>query len=593
MNERPIARFHDLPSFLRVLEKMGELKRVKIEVSPILEITEIVTRVLQSKGPAILFERVKGSPYPLVINLFGTERRVEIILRRHPQAIGEDFVHLLEQMNPPTPRKIFSLLPFARRLLAMRPHLQRKSRVYEVVEEPNLWTLPAIQCWPKDGGRFITFPLVITHHPVKNTRNVGTYRMQIYTEKTAGMHWHIHKGGAKHYFEAERLGKDLPVAVAIGGDPVLAFSAIAPLPEEVDEIAFAGFLRGSPIPLTRARTLPWAVPAEAEFILEGIVPCGERRMEGPFGDHFGHYSAPALFPVFHIHFFARRSHPIYHTIFVGKPPQEDAPIGHAIEHIFNPLVKILFPEIVDMWAYMEAGFHNLLVVAVEERYPRHAVKTMFSILGFGQLSLTKTVILVSKGVNPRDFQAVLQEIRQNFDPAIDFYLIPNTILDTLDFTGKEQHIGSKMVLIACRKGQPLISPVSPHPVSPVGKIPGVTNYRLISDCLLILQVNQPGKFILQQSLQLPDYKDVKIIATVSEDVDLQSDTEYIWGIFTRFDPQKDVFFERTKMENATPHYEGRLCIDATWKANYPEPLKMPEDIRKLVDQKWDAYWKGE
>ncbi len=591
MNERLMARFHDLPSFLRVLEEMGELKRVKIEVDPVLEITEIVTRVLQQKGPAILFERVKGSPYPSVINLFGTERRMEIILRRHPQAIGEELVHLLEQLNPPTARKMFSLLPFTRRFLAMRPRLQQKSRVHEVVEEPDLLTLPAIQCWPQDGGRFITFPLVITHHPVKGTRNLGTYRMQIYTRKATGMHWHIHKGGARHYFEAERLGKDLPVAVAIGGDPILAFCAIAPLPEEMDEIAFAGFLRGSPIALTRAKTLPWAVPADAEFILEGMVPRGERRMEGPFGDHFGHYSAPALFPVFHIHLITRRHHPIYHTIFVGKPPQEDAPIGHAIEHIFNPLVKVFFPEIVDMWAYMEAGFHNLLVVAVDERYPRHAVKTMFSIWGFGQLSLTKTIILVSRDVNPRDFQAVLQEIRRNFDPATDFYLIPNTILDTLDFTGVEQHIGSKMSLNACRKERPLDFPVTSHSVSPVGKIPGVTGYRVVCDCLLILQVNQPGKPILQQFLQLPGYEYVKIIATVSEDVDLQSEAEMIWGIFTRFDPQKDVFFERTKMENATLHYEGRLCIDATWKSDYPEPLKMSEDIKKMVDQKWDAYWR--
>lgn len=586
--------FHDLSTFVQYLEREGELRRVSTEVDPVLEVTEIVTRVAREGGPAVLFEHPKGSEFPLLINIFGTDRRVETVLGKPPQAIGEELAALLEKLNPPTPRKLLSLLPYAKKLQSMKTPVWGRGPVQQIVEEPDLTALPALKCWPKDGGRFITFPLVITHSVRRGTRNLGTYRMQIFNAKETGMHWQIHKGGAKHYYEAEAAGKDLEVAVVIGGDPVLAFAAVAPLPDEVDEIGFAGYLRGLPIPVAPAKTISYLVPAEAEFVLEGLVPKGERRLEGPFGDHFGHYSEAAMFPVFHVRAVTRRRNPIYHGIFVGKPPQEDGPIGNAISRMFDPLLKIIFPEIKDLWAYEAAGFHNLLVVAVEERYPRHAVKTMMSVWGFGQLSLTKTIITVSKDVNPRDFQAVLAEIGRHFNPAEDFLLIHDAILDDLDFTGREMRVGSKMGLNACAKDRPphAAPALSDEVVSDLPRtLPGVRKAKALPGGFLVLQVEGEGKPALRRFLALPHFADVKMVVAVSADVRIEDPTELIWGIFTRFDPQRDVFFEHTELDGARAVYGGRMCVDATWKPGYPEPIVMDEAVVKEVDRKWDLYWK--
>jgi 4-hydroxy-3-polyprenylbenzoate decarboxylase len=585
--------YRDLPSYLKALERAHELKRVPVEVDPELEITEIVTRVVKNEGPALLFEKVKGSPYPLAINIFGSARRIEMALGRPPAELGEALAALAQAVQPPGWLKLWKSRRTLWRLSKMRTLNTWNAPAQAVVEEPDLTQLPILKCWPKDAGRFMTFGLVMTEHPLTHARNVGLYRLQAITSNTTGMHWQIQKGGGFHYAEAEKRMQRLPLAVIIGADPYLLMAAIAPLPEGMDEVAFSGFLRGSPMAMARGRSIPLKVPAHAEFVLEGEVPPVERVLEGPFGDHFGHYSHAAPFPVFHIRKVTRKAHPIYLGAVVGKPPQEDRYLGDAMQEVMGPLIRLIRPEVRDLWAYYEAGFHNLLVVGVHQRYGKEAIKTALGILGEGQLSLTKCLVLVDASVNARDFHAVLQAIHQNFDPAEDFLLLPGTALDTLDFTSYTMNLGSKMVLDATRN--PNARPArkfvaTDHDFHALkGKDHRITGWRLWDETLLVVQVKSEGRKVLEHLVRDTSLEGVKIVAVVSEDVDLEDRESTLWGLFTRFDCARDVVFSGTHLVGSVVRYTGCLGIDATWKNGYPEPLEMTEDIREKVDARWAEY----
>lgn len=583
----------NLQSFLKALEFHKELKRIRVEIDPELEITEIATRVVRQEGPALLFEKVKGSPFPLAINIFGSARRIELALGRLPQELGDDLARLAQALNPPALGKLFKSHRTVRRVLAMRTRRGWRAPSQEVIEEPNLEHFPILKCWPKDAGRFITFPLIITHHPLTHVRNVGLYRMQVFSPSSTGMHWQIQKDGGFHYAEAERRDQALPVAVVLGADPYLLMAAIAPLPEGMDEMAFSGFLRGHPVRLSQAKTIPMKVPADAEIILEGEVAPQERQIEGPFGDHFGHYSHAAPFPVFRIHQITRRQYPVYLAAVVGKPPQEDRYLGDAMQEVLSPLIRLIRPEVQDLWAYYEAGFHNLLVVAVNQRYGKEAMKTALGLMGQGQLSLTKCLILVDVSVNVRDFHGVLQAIRNNFDPREDFLLLPGVPLDTLDFTSFKMNLGSKMILDATRPHK--ARPTKKNNASPSAmenlkqKDSRIMGWRLWNETLLVVQVRQEGRKVLEELVRDPDLEGVKIIATVSPDVDLEDHVSTLWGIFTRFDCARDVSFTETHLLGPTVWYSGRLGIDATFKPGYPEPLEMTEEIREKVNVRWGEY----
>lgn len=587
----------DLQSFIRYLEREGELKRVRAEVDPELEITEIATRIVRQKGPALLFERVKGADFPLAINLFGSERRIELALGRHPAEIGEALVKLVESANPPSLGRLWSQRSTLRWLLNMRVTTARgRALSQEVSEEPDLRRLPILKCWPGDGGRFFTYPMVLTTHPETGGRNLGVYRMHVYDERTTGMHWQIQKGGRFHYWEAERAGVPIEVAVVLGGDPALMLSAAVALPENVDEVAFSGLLRGKPLPLVRARTLGVRVPANAEFVIEGVVPPHERREEGPFGDHFGYYSKQAPFPVFHINKITRRRDAVYPATVVGKPPREDKYIGDATQEMVGPLIKLIRPEVVGLWAHYEAGFHNLLTVAVKVRYRREAIKTGLALLGESQLSLTKAVILVDAGVNPRDFRAVLGAVRRNFDPARDLTVIPRAPLDTLDFSSFRTHLGSKMIVDAT-------SPVEEDLAEDSGDgaagsaipdlrrlDPRISDWRLVEHTLLAIKARSAGRDVCELVVRFGLPPSVKIVAAVSEDVDLDDQTSLIWGIFTRFDPARDLVFARSELRGAWPVHEGPVGIDATFKDGYPDPLVMTDEIIDRVSRRWGEYF---
>ncbi len=595
--------FADLQSFVAALERQGELKRVRAEVDPELEITEIATRVVREEGPALLFERVKGSPYPLAINLLGSRRRIEMALGREPAAIGRELIAFVERLNPPSLGKLWAMRSTVRRLLAGRLRTVRRAPCQEVVEGPALGTLPVLKCWPGDGGRFLTLPLVLTRSPVTGRSNLGIYRMHVYDERSTGMHWQLQKGGGFHYHEAESQGQALEVAAVLGGDPALIIAAVLPLPEGLEELVFAGILRGKPTPMVQARTLSMHLPASAEIVLEGRVFPGARALEGPFGDHFGHYSNAAPFPVFRIQAVTRRRNPIYPAAVVGLPPQEDRYLGDAAQEFLNPFIKLVQPEIEDLWAYYEAGFVNLVVASVRSRYAKEPLKTALGLFGNGQLSLTKCVVLVGPGVDPRDWRAVLREVRQHFRPESDFLLLPRVPLDTLDFTSFTMHLGSKMALDATPKD------LTPWLPSLRGKgensvvegvldlkrlAPEALGWRLWEDALLAVQLDtRPPQTsdILLRLARAPELAGVKLIAGVSPDVRLDDRVSLIWGIFTRFDPARDVRFPEMRMEGAAPVYRGPLCIDAMFKPGYPEPLKMDPDVVKRVDERWKEYFK--
>ena len=587
--------FDNLQDFVKHLESNGELHRVTVEVDPELEITEIATRALKLGKPALLFEKVKGADYPLVINMLASERRIELALGRHPDEIGEQLIAFAEKVIPPTPKILYEESSMVRRLYNARPKNVTIARSQAVIEKPNLSVLPLLKTWPEDGGKFVTLPQVITYDPKTGKRNIGMYRIQKFDDQTTGMHWQIGKGGGFHYHVAEKMNQPLEVALVIGSDPALLLATVAALPEGIDEAMFAGFLRGRPTEFTSARSINIAVPANAEFVFEGIVKPHERRMEGPFGDHFGHYSGAAEFPVFHIQTATRRKNPIYPATIVGIPPMEDKFIGDATQQILAPLTRLIHHEVKNVWAYYESGFHNLLVVSVNERYKKEAMKAALGLMGTGQLSLTKCLITVSEHVDVRNFNDVLKAVRDNFDPHFDFIMIPKVPLDTLDFTSFKMNLGSKMIVDATEKKKPK-QKVNVKKLNDVVRSLSsfdrrIIDARLVEGSFLLVKVKKEGGPVIKKIVKHPDLEGVKIAATVSFDVDINEQESYIWGVFTRFDCERDIIFTEQKLIGISPIYKGILGIDATWKTGYPNPLVMDEAIVKKVDERWDSYWR--
>jgi 4-hydroxy-3-polyprenylbenzoate decarboxylase len=446
--------YRNLAAFLEALEREGELARISAEVSPHLEISEIADRTVKAGGPALLFENVRGSGMPVAINLFASRRRM---LRALELSSFEDWDERLEFfLDPKPPEGLLDKLkavPRFTELASMFPKTVRSGPCQEVVaagDDVDLGALPVLTCWPQDAGPFITMPLVVTRDSATGKTNVGMYRMQVFDRKTTGMHWQKHKDGAGQARGYEREGRRMEVAAAIGCDPATVFSAVAPLPPGVSEFLFAGFVRGEGVPLVPAKTVDLLVPAEAEIVLEGYVDPSERRTEGPFGDHTGFYSLEDEFPVFHVTAVTRRRDPVYLTTIVGRPPMEDGYLGEAVERLFLPLVRKTIPEIVDMWLPVEGIFHNLMIVAIDKRFPGHARKTMHAIWGTGQMMFTKTIVIVDKEVPLRRGPELLWRALTAIDPERDLEFVQGPV-DELDFASRLPCYGSKVGIDATRK----------------------------------------------------------------------------------------------------------------------------------------------
>jgi 4-hydroxy-3-polyprenylbenzoate decarboxylase len=494
--------YNDLREWMDALEEAGELKRVRTQVDPILEITEIADRVSKGAarkygrpgGPALLFENVKGANgVPVLINQFGSERRMQMALGvDRLDEVADRIRQLLNMKSPEGFLEKLKMLPMLADMGKFFPKTVATGPCKEVVKTKDfsLLDFPVLQCWPQDAGRFITLPCVITRDPRSGKRNVGMYRMQIYDATTAGMHWQRQKVAAEHYRELLRMGsteagagKDrtptsterragvdimarsgggsmlaegarpsgtMDVAVAIGTDPALTFSAIVPAPPDIEEFIIAGFLRQKPVELVKCETVDLEVPAAAEIVLEGYVKLDELRTEGPFGDHTGFYSLEDEYPVFHLTCITHRKNPIYATTIVGKPPMEDAWMGKAVERIFLPLMKLTLPEIVDVNLPVEGIFHNLMIVSIRKSYPGHARKVMNGIWALGQAMFTKCIVVVDEDVNVQDIGEVVLKVFNHIDPErdIQFTLGP---VDSLDHAARLPNFGSKMGVDATRK----------------------------------------------------------------------------------------------------------------------------------------------
>jgi 4-hydroxy-3-polyprenylbenzoate decarboxylase len=443
--------YQGLRDFVSDLEQAGELKRIHEPVSAELEITEITDRISKAKGPALLFEKVEGHSAPLLINAFGSEKRMAMALGVDDiDEIGGEIEELLQMPLPTGIVDKLKMIPKVARFAKYPPKTVSSAPCQEVVlDPPSLAFLPILKCWPQDGGRFITLPMVFTKSLSTGRRNCGMYRLHVYDEQTTGMHWHIHHDGARHSREYREAGKRMEVAVALGGDPAITYAATAPMPPDVDEMLFAGFLRKQPVEMVKCKTVDMEVPAGCEIVLEGYVDPSEERIEGPFGDHTGYYSLADKYPVFHIQCITHRRDPIYPTTIVGKPPMEDCYMGKATERIFLPLVKTQIPELVDMNLPLFGVFHNYAFVSIDKRYPFQAKKVMHCIWGLGQMMFTKIIVVVDKEVNVQDVEEVLWRVGNNVDPRRDITIVDGP-LDVLDHSSPLPRAGSKIGIDATK-----------------------------------------------------------------------------------------------------------------------------------------------
>jgi len=445
--------FETLQDFVHALEGAGELRRIAQPVDPVLEISEIADRVVRAGGPALLFEHPKGSSVPVLINAFGTMRRCALALG---VASLDEIVTRIEGLLRVAPAtswgKRVRALGRLMRLASFAPSTVRSALCQQVVirDNPSLDFLPILKCWPQDGGRFLTLPMVFTKHPATGQRNVGIYRMHVYDERTTGMHWHVHKVGAAHYRAWEALGQRMPVAVALGGDPALIYAATAPLPEAVDEVLFAGFLRQERVAMVACQSVDLEVPANCEIVLEGYLEPGERRSEGPFGDHTGYYCPADDYPVFHVTCITHRRDPIYPATVVGRPPKEDAYLGKITERLFLPLIRLQLPEVVDLNLPIEGIFHNLAIVSIRKRFPGQARKVMHALWGLGQMMFTKIIVVLDEEANVHDLGEVIWRLGNHIDPERDVCFVRGPA-DVLDHASPQPGFGSKMGIDATRK----------------------------------------------------------------------------------------------------------------------------------------------
>ena len=580
----------NLRSFLDLLERENDLVTIHAEVDPYLELAEVHRRVIAEGGPALLFKRVKGSRYPVVTNLFGTARRIERAFGPKPEALVREVVRVAESLLPPRPAELWQHRSLALDALRLGTRNTRRAPVTQVLDRPaRLEELPVLTTWQEDGGPFFTLPLVYTEHPETGKHNLGMYRMQRYDARTTGLHWQIHKGGGFHYHEAEKANRALPVTMFLGGPPALILAAIAPLPEDVPELVLASVLAGEKVRMTKN---PLAeghrrLVAEAEFALLGHVPPHERRPEGPFGDHYGYYSLQHDYPVFHVDAVFHRRDAVYPATVVGKPRQEDFFIGDYLQKLLSPLFPLVMPSVRDLWTYGETGFHSLCAAVVRERYTREALVSGFRILGEGQLSLTKFLILTDTPQDLRDFPKLLEHVLARTRWETDLFVFSNVSMDTLDYTSGVINQGSKAILLGLGESMREL------PRAWSGTLPaGVTRAEVFCAGCLVIQgeaferdPEQAARLARDEAFAAWPLVILHTDASVAN-----STADFLWATFTRFEPASDIYAADTAVRRHHLTYRAPIVIDARMKPGYPAELVVRPDIAALVDGRWRDYF---
>jgi 4-hydroxybenzoate decarboxylase subunit C len=584
--------FSDLRAFLSHLRRDKDVVEVRAEVDPVEEVAEIHRRVIAGGGPALLFSNVKGADFPLVTNLFGTPRRAELAFGRRPLQFIRRLVHLAETILPPTPAKLWDARDVA--MAAGRVGTRRRSDgpVTEVVtRDVRLDRLPALTCWPDDGGPFVTLPLVYTTHPDKGGPNLGMYRLHVHNATSTGMHWQIGKGGGFHYAVAESKGQALPATVFLGGPPALILSAIAPLPENVPELMLASLIAGEKIAQVPAPGgHPHPLVANAEFALMGQVAPHVRRPEGPFGDHYGYYSLQHDYPVFQVGQIAHRRDAIYPATVVGKPRQEDFFIGDLLQDLLSPLFPLVMPAVEDLWSYGETGYHSLAGAVVKQRYRREAMASAFRILGEGQLSLQKFLLVTDQRVDLRDFSATLEHVLARTNPESDLYVFSNLSMDTLDYSGPAVNEGSKGVWLGL--GDPVrdLLRVFRPPTPPPSDVSDVRVFcggcLVVSGAAFADDRDAPARIAAH-----PAFAGWPLIV-LSDDAEraTRSAMNFLWTTFTRFEPAADIHASSARVVRNHIAYTGPICIDARMKPWYPDEVTCRPDVAATVNRRWREYF---
>jgi UbiD family decarboxylase len=581
---------NNLRTFIDSLRKENEIVEVAAEVDPYLEIAEIHRRVIDEQGKALLFTNVKGSAFPVVTNLFGTKRRIDLAFGPKPLEFIKRAVHAAENLLPPKPAKLweyrdlaFSALKFGTKNVSHAPVLEaRQSSV-------DLEKLPLLQLWHEDGGHFATLPLVYTESPVSGKHNLGMYRIQRYDKTTTGIHWQIGKGGGFHYFEAEKQNKPLPVTIFLGGAPAMILSAIAPLPEDIPELMLASLLNDGKIgtvksPLGDARH---RLIAEAEFAICGSVAPNIRKPEGPFGDHYGYYSLAHDYPVFQADAVFHRKDAIYPATVVGKPRQEDFFIGDYLQELLSPLFPLVMPAVRDLWSYGETGFHSLSAAVVRERYAREALSAGFRILGEGQLSLTKFLLLTDTPQDLKDFRSLFEHILARADWQRDLFIFSQTAFDTLDYASGKINHGSKAILMGLGEAKRELAREF-HGELPVG----ITKAEPFCDGCLVIEGDtyENAKDLGERIATSGKFDDWQVIV-IHDNIEFARSTDkFLWATWTRFNPTTDIYAKEVTTKNNSIGYTAPIVIDARMKPWYPKEVEAREDIVKLVDGRWSEYF---
>jgi UbiD family decarboxylase len=584
--------FADLRSFLDHLQRDRDLVEITAPVDPNQEAAEIHRRVIAAGGPALLFTNVTGADFPLVTNLFGTARRAELAFGRRPLAFIKRVVHLAETLLPPTPAKLWGARDVGLDLLKVGTRRVARGPVQDVVTtDVRLDRLPVITCWPEDGGPFVTFPLVYTQHPDKAGHNLGMYRMQVYDRASTGMHWQIGKGGGFHYALAESRNEPLPLTCFLGGPPALILSAVAPLPENVPELMLASLIAGERLPqVTAPNGHPHPLIATAEFALMGQVRPNLRKPEGPFGDHYGYYSLQHDYPVFEIGRMAHRRDAIYPATVVGKPRQEDFFIGDLLQELLSPLFPLVMPAVERLWSYGETGYHSLAGAVVKQRYRREAMASAFRILGEGQLSLTKFILLTDRLVDLKDFRATLEHVLARTNPETDLYVFSNLSMDTLDYTGPVVNEGSKGVWLG------LGDPVRELPRSFAPAVPppsDVSDVRVYCGGCLVVGARPFGddRDAPERIASHPAFAGWPLIVVSDEPARAtRSDMNFLWTTFTRFEPAADIHAASQRLVRHHITYEPPIVIDARMKPWYPKEVNCGPDMADRVTRRWTEYF---
>jgi UbiD family decarboxylase len=583
--------FPDLRAFLDRLRRDGDLVEVAAPVDAALEAAEIHRRVIAAGGPALLFTQVRGSDFPLVTNLFGTARRAQLAFGDRPLALIKRLVHLAETLLPPSPAKLWGARDVGLELARVGLRRVGTGPVRDVVtDQVRLDRMPVVTCWPEDGGPFITLPLVYTTHPDRPGHNLGMYRLHVHDARTTGMHWQIGKGGGFHYARAEARGEALPATVMLGGPPALMLAAIAPLPENVPELMLASLIAGSRLPQVTLPGHPHPVIATAEFALLGRVPPRVRRPEGPFGDHYGYYSLRHDYPIFEVQRVAHRRDAIYPATIVGKPRQEDFFIGDLLQDLLSPLFPLVMPAVEQLWSYGETGYHSLAAAVVKQRYTREAMASAFRILGEGQLSLTKFVLLTDRPVDLKDFRATLEHILARTEPQTDLYVLSNLSMDTLDYTGPVVNEGSKGVWLGL--GDPVRElPRQFRPSEPTP--PDVRDVRVFCGGCLVVEASSYGDDAAAASRLAahPAFAGWPLVI-ITDDADraTRSVMNFLWTTFTRFEPAADIHAAERRIVRNHIAYTPPVVIDARMKPWYPAEVACRDDIAARVTERWRVYF---